>query len=285
MFNALNNDGRSAADSTERTERTEERTEWTERTGRADGSHHLFCQGEGRGFESRRPLQLNGPFPGRGTTFSAHRAHRLAHQFSCGSDLPVPITRCAGISPSKKPRLLGAARVHRSGPNHRSPHRPFGHRPWQPCGRRARARRHGCFSKGCTRGRGALEGGGVVGGVVRRRLHRVGADDHPSDPFGARPLPPPAPWSHRCRRGDAGDGRRRLRHPAPSRRDERRAAVAGNVDPGPCRAARRHGAGDAVGVDLGQPGRTRPPHRRCHPGASPTDTSGVAHPARPRRRT
>ena len=48
-----------------------------------------------------------------------------------------------------------------------------------------------------------------------------------------------------------------------------RPLAAGNVGPGPCRAARRVRAGDAVGVDLGQPGRTSPPDRDVTPELRP----------------
>jgi hypothetical protein len=35
--------------------------------------------------------------------------------------------------------------------------------------------------------------GELLGGLVRDRLHRVGADHHSSDPIGARSIPSPAP--------------------------------------------------------------------------------------------
>jgi hypothetical protein len=45
---------------------------WTDQT---DGSHNFFCQGEGRGFESRRPLQkvlVSVPFAGGRFAGAAH---------------------------------------------------------------------------------------------------------------------------------------------------------------------------------------------------------------------
>lgn len=75
--------------------------------------------------------------------------------------------------------------------------------------------------------------------------------------------------------------RRHLRHLARARQRQGRPAQAGDAQPDPRRIALRLLAGDAVGMGVGQPRRTSPPHRRPATRDAPPDTHRIATPPRP----
>ena len=91
-----------------------------------------------------------------------------------------------------------------------------------------------------------------------------------------RSLSPPAPRFSHCRRLDFGRHRRPVCVPSQIRWNRWQAVAVRDAGPDPRRAPIELGSGDALGMDLGQPGGTRPSDRGSAEGDVSTDAGGVA---------
>ena len=142
---------------------------------RLGGRFSSRCQGEGRGFESRRPLHMKVQLSGvcrsarRSGLHVAHHAHQLPINSASSEGRADVKLGSERLNPSTQRRFVGTARLHRHRSRDRPSPLPIHDRARQPRRRRARARGDGRRGR-ANRSRRATSPSRAARGLVRDRL-------------------------------------------------------------------------------------------------------------------